>query len=79
MPPNYFQHRRKLLKNLIVPEPENLETMSRQNMVSLLILFFAGGVLTAVEFDNEPFLIAHEINDESFNRFLAPELDSLHP
>lgn len=78
MPPNHFQHALNILKNIIVPKPENLETMPRQTTISLFILLFACGVLPTIEFDNEPFLIAHEINDEFFNRFLASELDSLH-
>jgi hypothetical protein len=67
------QHPFGIAENLMVPEPQDSESLAGQPAV-------AGGVglalqmLTAVEFDDDSALEADEVVDSRADGFLAPEL-----
>jgi hypothetical protein len=73
--PNKFNYRIHLIHDLVIPETQYLETGLRQKFVSFDV-FARILVLTAVDFDNEPSLKAHEVEDGIFERMLSPEFVS---
>jgi hypothetical protein len=73
--PNTLNYRIHLIRDLVIPKTQYLETGLRQKFVSFDV-FARILVLAAVDLDNEQSLKAYEVEDEVFERMLSPEFVS---
>jgi hypothetical protein len=70
-----FEHTLQILKNFIVPESQDLESLTAEPFISLMIFgtFIFLGVLAAVYFYDQAFFKGDKINDIFPNGRLSPE------
>jgi hypothetical protein len=61
-------------EHIVVPKPQNNETLIAKPNITLFIVIFLLHVLSAVEFDNQSLLQAYEIDDVAPQRLLAAKL-----
>lgn len=75
---NFFQNSIKysieIIQNLMIPEPDDAITTLLEPGRPRLIRTALFHVLTTVQFDDQLFVKADEVNDERSDRFLATEL-----
>jgi hypothetical protein len=64
----------EICQDLVVPESEDAIAFALQEPASLGLPWRRAIVLTAVDFEDQPGLVAHEIGDVAAQRYLAPEL-----
>ncbi len=72
-----LQHPFYIRQYFMVPESQDREPLQMQPLCPLVVLFFLQGMLAAVRFDNNPFFVADEIDDEAACLLLPPELKSV--
>jgi hypothetical protein len=70
-----LEHGIRFAKNFVVPEPQRTKALACEPRVSVRVAC-ATGVLSAVRFNDELVLEAHEVRDVATNRFLSAELCS---
>lgn len=73
-----LQHTVEIAVDIAVPEPEDSKTIVRKARIAFRVSYsmFIEVVLPAIEFDDEPVLHAHKVDDESFARRLPSEVKS---
>jgi hypothetical protein len=77
-----LQRRKNQLRNavlvdeeVIVPDSQNAKSLRTKESVALCV-FRASGVLTTVEFDDQPSGKTDEIRNVEFDRHLAPKFET---
>jgi hypothetical protein len=68
-----FQHRTRLLQDLMIPESHHSKSSARQIECALVIFQSTIGVLTSVELDHETRAQTDEIHDVAAEWHLPPE------
>jgi len=78
---DHIQHRIGVLEHIMIPEPDDADSETRQNPAALLVVGRLPriAVLAAVQLDGEILLRAVEIQDVGTGRKLAKELESAKP
>ncbi len=76
---NPREHRFGIPEHLVIPESNDFVSVRTQECASAPVLFRLGGVLAAIEFEDEAPFEATEIGDERPDRELASELCSSEP
>jgi len=70
---NHFQHRLRLLKHLVIPEPQYPKSLRLHLQVAARIIFRLFLMLPSIQFDNQLRFQAGEIGDVVADGHLAPE------
>ncbi len=71
---DYFNYALYVRKNLMVPEPNDPQSLGIQPLGALFIFCFFQCMLATICFDDDALLVADKIDDKTANLFLAPEL-----
>lgn len=68
-------------EEFVIPEADDSEAKIRQLLASLLVVptMSLFGVLSPIEFDDQPCLDADEVDNEVADRLLPPEFPSREP
>ena len=75
---DYRMNTVEICQHLVVPEPQNAIALVLEKRASLGLARRRAIVLTAVDFHNQPGIVAYEIGDVAANGYLAPEFVSVH-
>jgi hypothetical protein len=73
---NSLKNPLKLIQNLVIPKPQDSKSLSFKPGRSRLIVFSCVPMLPAVDFDNQPCLQAHKIDNVGPKRMLAAKAQS---
>jgi hypothetical protein len=74
--PDFLEHTLGVLQNVVIPESQNQIAHGFDNSRSIQVFSQSFGVLTAIQFDNEPRFRTAEINDEAIDRHLPSKLQT---
>ncbi len=74
--PNHSQYLAGLIKDLVIPETQNLESSRLQPSITHSVFVTAFSMLPTVQFDNNPAFEANKIHDIWAQRLLSPEFET---
>ena len=73
----HFQHAFQIFDYIMVPKPQNTETIFSKISIPLVVFFFIVLMLATIQLDYDSFLETDKIHDIVLDRLLAPELYSV--